>query len=122
LLRIGAIGPRLDPAAGLDRVERASRLPAERLLDDDAFDAGKLRDGFVDGGLVAGNQGGADAEAAGERGVQGRLALLAAVDAQPVDRPTAVGVIYDGALAPHGCVVADEEGDLEGRVEPGPHG
>src|SRR3984893_4180212 len=84
-LRVGAVGALFDPPASLDRVERTGRLASERLLDDHAFDPGKFGRGFVDRCLVAGDQRRPYAEAAGERRIERRLALLATADPQGVD-------------------------------------
>jgi len=47
--------------------------------------------------------------------------LLLPVDPQRVDGPAAVGVVHDGPLGTGRGVIADKEGDLEGRVQAGTH-
>ena len=120
-LRVGPVGTLLDPAAGLQRMQGAGRLSSERFLDHDGLDAWQIGRRLLDGGAIAGDQRRPNANRAGQRRVEGGLALLAAIDSHRVDRAATVGVVHDGPLRAGRRVIADEEGDFIGGIEAGTH-
>ena len=102
-------------------MQGAGRLPSQRLLDHDGLNARQVGRCLLDSGAIARDQRRPNANGARQRRVERGLALLAAIDSQRIDRAPTIGVIHDGPLGANRGVVANEEGDLEGGIEAGPH-